>query len=351
MKFRLETLLIAVFMIGSVSLFTWFSISKPHILVLHSYDEKYSWVGDINVGLKRVLDKRSEYSVRWYYMDTMRHHTPEFMEKVGMAVRHMIDKAPPDIIIAVDDEAQQYVTRYYLDHPGIKIVFAGVVKEPQDYGFDHASNVTGILEREPLDALKETLLIAAQRNGIKLPLRIQIIGDRSEPVMVTEKFSRNYNWAPLLLQDSKLVNTYDEWQQAVLESAGKTDFLITSNYRTIARSKSDPTLVPASELVDWTESHSKAPVIGTNEFFAEDGGMLAIGISPYEQGEVAARLASEIIDHGITPNRLPITISHQFTVAMHGPAIRKRHFDLPQIYEAAARAGNEYSELPHQKDE
>lgn len=351
MKFRLESLIIALFMIGSISLFTWFNISKPRILVLHSYDENYSWVKDVNIGLKRVFDKRSDYSVRWYYMDTMRHHTPEFMTKVGMAVRHMINKAPPDIIIAVDDDAQEYVARYYLDHPRIKIVFAGVNKEPQDYGFDHANNVAGILEREPLAALKETLLIATRRNSQKMPLRIQIIGDRSESVLAAEKFSRSYDWAPLQMVDSKLVNTYGEWQQAVLESAGKTDFLITSNYRAIERSKSDSTLVPASELVAWTESHSPVPVIGTNEFFSEDGGMLAIGTSPYEQGETSARLASEILDHKISPKRLPFIISHQFTVAMNGPAVRKRQFDLPQVYEAAARAGNEYSEFPDQRDE
>lgn len=344
MKFRLETLVIAVFLIGSVCLLAWFSLSKPRILILHSYDKDYSWVKDVNTGLKRVLDKRRDYSLRWHYLDTKLHPWPEYKTNAGVTARRMIDEAPPDIIIAVDDDAQQYVTRYYLNHPTIKIVFAGVNNEPQAYGFDQANNVTGILERLPLDALKESLLIAAQRNALESPLRLQFIGDRSETVLGDERFFQSYDWSPLQMLDSKLVNTYDEWQQAVLESAGKTDFLINSNYRKVMRSASDSTLVPAGELIAWTESHSPVPVIGSNGFFTEDGGMLAIGTSPYEQGEVAAKLATEVLDHGTRPKQLPFLITRQFVVAMRESAIRNRHFYLPQVYEASARASNKFFE-------
>ncbi|MFA7240985.1 MAG: ABC transporter substrate binding protein [Sulfuricellaceae bacterium] len=344
MRIRLEIMAISVFLVGSVSLLAWFSISKPRILVLQSYDKDYSWVKDVNTGLKRVLDPRRDFSVRWHYLDTKRHPTPEFKANASKIARRMIDEAPPDVIIAVDDDAQQYVARYYLDHPTIKIVFAGVNNEPEAYGFERAGNVTGILERLPLAALKETLLIAAQRNRIKSPLRIQFIGDRSETVLGDEKFFRNYDWAPLQVKDSALVKTYPEWQQAVLESAGKVDFLINSNYRKVMRSATDPSLVPASELIAWTESHSPVPFIGANGFFAEDGGMLAIGTSPYEQGEIAAKLATQILDRGIPPKQLPFLITRQFVVAMRGAAIRNRHFDMPQVYEAAARAGNKYIE-------
>lgn len=342
MKIRLETLVIAIFLIGSIWLLARFSINKPHILILHSYNTDYSWVRDVNSGLKQVLDKHRDYSVRWYYLDTKRHPYPEYKATAGKTARHMIDEAKPDIIIAVDDDAQQYVTRHYLNDSTIKIVFAGVNNEPEAYGFDHANNVTGILERLPLAALKESLLIAAQRNNLKLPLRIRFIGDQSETVKGDEKFFRNYDWSPMVVVNSGLVNTYDEWKQLVRKSAGKTDFLIASNYRKIARSASGPALVPAGELVAWTESHSVVPFIGTNGFFAEDGGMLAIGTSPYEQGEVAAKLAVEILDHGTPPKQLPILITHQFVVAMREAAIRKRHFDLPQVYEAAARASNKF---------
>ncbi|HLA36733.1 MAG TPA: hypothetical protein VJ001_17865 [Rhodocyclaceae bacterium] len=344
MKIRLETLIVTVFLLGSIGMFVWFSTSKPHVLILQSYDKEYSWVKDVNTGLKRVLDKHRDLAIRWYYLDTKRHPTIEFKTNAGTRARRMIDDSPPDVIVAIDDDAQQFVTRHYLNHPTIKIVFAGVNNEPAAYGFDKATNVTGILERLPLAALKETLQIAAQRNNLQTPLRIQFIGDTSETVLGDEKFFRKYNWAPFRILDSKLLNTFDEWKQAVRDSAGQVDFLINSNYRKIRRNANEPGMVPPGELIAWTEKNSPVPVIGANAFFAEDGGMLAIGTSPYEQGEVAAKLALEILDHNKRPDRLPFQITDQFVVAMRESLMQARHFDLPQVYEASARASNKFYE-------
>lgn len=343
MRSRLETLLVAVFLVGSVGLLAWFNLSKPRILILHSYDQDYSWVKDVNAGIRRVLDKRGDYAVRWYYLDTKRHPWPDFKDNAGLAARRMIDEMQPDVIVAVDDDAQNYVSRHYLDHPHIRIVFAGVNNPPGDYGFDRARNVSGILERLPLDALKETLLIAAQRGGLPMPLRIRFIGDRSETVLGDEKTFSGHDWTPFIVQPSRLVDTWPEWQQAVAEAAADTDILVTSNYRKILRAADDAALVPAAEVIRWTEASARPFFIGTNAFFAEDGGMLAIGTSPYEQGEVAARLAVDVIDHDQRMQR-PFSATRQFVVALRGSALRTRHFDLPRVYEASARASNKYFE-------
>lgn len=341
---HLKNLAIATFLICSVILFTWFNISKPRILILHSYDKSYPWVRDVNVGIKRILDKRSDYALRWYYMDTS-HPSPEFATNAGIAARRMIDETQPDIIIAVDDDAQKYVTKHYLNHPHIKIIFAGVNNTAEAYGFDRANNVTGILERIPRAALQECLQIALQKENKKSPTRLQFIGDHSTTVLLDESYMRQFNWAaPIQMVDSKLVDTYEQWQQAVKDSAGKADFLIISGYRKIKRSASDHSLVPPNELMAWTESHAPVPLIGVNTFVTEEGGMLAIGTSAYEQGEVSAKLATELIDHNIAPKQLPFIISHQFVVAMRASAMHKRHFELPQVYEAAARASNKFFE-------
>lgn len=350
MRVRLETLLITIFLIGALGLLAWFNLSKPRILVLHSYDKEYSWVRDVNAGIHRVLDKRGDYTVRWYYLDTKRHPWPEFKANAGLAARRMIDETQPDIILAVDDDAQNYVARYYINHPHIRVVFAGVNNDPAEYGFDRASNVSGILERLPIDALKETLLIAAQRGNLHMPLRIRFIGDRSETVLGDEKTFSSYDWAPFIVQPARLVDTWSEWQQAVTDSATDTDVLVTSNYRKLLRGSDssgttgDAALVPAEEVVRWTQEHARPWFIGSNAFFAEDGGMLAIGTSPYEQGEVAAHLASEMVDHGRASKPPPFRSTRQFVVAMHGKMLRDRHVDLPRVYEASARASNKYFE-------
>jgi ABC-type uncharacterized transport system substrate-binding protein len=345
MKRPLETLLIGLFLVSSVILLAWFNASRPRILILHSYDRDYSWVKDVNNGLKRVLDTHRDYNVEWHYLDTKRHPWPDYKTNAGIAARRKIEARRPDVVIAIDDDAQNYVMRHYVNDSRIRIVFAGVNNTPQDYGYAGASNVSGILERLPLDALKESLQTIAARNSLPQPLRIRFIGDRSETVLGDEKYFRSHDWSPLVVQESRLVDTFDQWQQAVRDAATDTDVLVTSNYRKVLRSPGKNTLVPAAEVISWTEQNARPLFIGTNAFFAEDGGMLAIGTSPFEQGEVAAKLASTLIAHGPpTPPATPFHLTQQFVVALRGTALRQRHLELPRIYEASARASNKYFE-------
>jgi hypothetical protein len=120
------------------------------------------------------------------------------------------------------------------------------------------------------------------------------------------------------------------------------DVLLVSGYRRLRRSATDARLVPAREVVAWTEAHSRVPVISFDGFFIEDGGMLAIGKSPYEHGEVAAALALQVALKHRAPSTLPVVASSQFIVSMSGSRMQARHFVLPRVYEAAARTGNLY---------
>jgi hypothetical protein len=133
-------------MLITLFLFGWYNMSKPSILILHSYDKDYPWVRDINIGLNRVLNNKYLYQVRWYYMDTKRHPYDNYKESAGIAARNLIEQTQPDVVIAMDDDAQKFVTQFFKNHPKIKIVFGGVNREVKDYGFDQSNNVTGILE-------------------------------------------------------------------------------------------------------------------------------------------------------------------------------------------------------------
>jgi hypothetical protein len=186
------------------------------------------------------------------------------------------------------------VTRHYLDHPTIKIAAGSTTsRKPR---FRPRRQRRGILERLPLAALKETLQIAAQRKQLKSPLRLQFIGDRSETVLGDERFFRNFGWAPLRVLDSKLVNTFGEWQQAVLESAGKTDFLITRITAGDALGHDGPE--PAGELIAWTESHARTvhrATVFTRRWRHAGLGALRTGR--------AAKLTAQILDHGTPRSR------------------------------------------------
>lgn len=342
MKMSLEKIMMTLFMFITLALFGWYNMSKPRILILQSYDKDYAWTRDVNIGLNRILKQKELYQLRWYYMDTKRHPFPEYKITAGIAARRVIEETKPDVVIAIDDDAQQYVMRYFLNDPSIKIVFAGVNNEARDYGFDKANNVTGILERLQLSAVREALQSASNLTALNHPIKLAYVGDNSATVMGDTQQIKNFDWAPVQLTSINHVQTFVEWQSTIKQMGAQADVIFLTGYRFLNRSGTDSSLVPAHEVVAWTEANSTIPVISGNGFYAEEGGMLAIGTSPYEQGEEAARKALQMIVEGKPSSEIPITMTQQFIVTMSGSKIKARHFELPRVYEAAARTGNKY---------
>jgi len=341
-QWSFERLMAALFMLITLTLFGWYNMSKPRILILHSYDQDYAWVRDINIGLMRGLKSKYLYQVNWYYMDTKRHPSAEFKNSAGIAARNVIKSTQPDVVIAIDDDAQKYAVQYFKNDPHIKIVFAGINNELEDYGYEKANNVTGILERLPLVAMRETLLSVSNFKQLDHPIRIAFLGDQSATVTGDAKQVGNFNWSPHQLIAVTQVNTFDQWQAAIKHLEHQADIILVTGYRGLSRTDTDLKLVPPREVVEWTEQHSVVPVFSGNGFYTEDGGMLAIGTSPYEQGEIAAEKTLAIILDRKLPSALPIMVSQQFIVTMSGSKMAARHFELPHVYEAAARTGDKY---------
>lgn len=340
---RLRLAVIMIFLVGLGFLVVTFNTTKPRLLILQSYDNEYAWSKDVDIGIKRILNNKNDYSTRWFYMDTKRHPWKDYKVNTGLAVRKLIDSWQPSVVVAVDDDAQQFAMKYFVNRPEVKVVFAGVNEEAAAYGYDNASNVTGILERLPLSALKETLLEMARPLKLGHPPRVMFLGDRSETVIADERYFSQFDWNSLIRVDSRLVETFDEWKEAIRSAEGKVDFIVVSNYRKVLRARDGKDLVPPKELIDWSEQNSKPPIIGTNVFFSQDGGMLAIGTSPFEQGEVAAAMAKELLDNqNKSPKEIPVQVTRQFVVSMRASRMSQRNFKLPSIYEAAARSSNNF---------
>ncbi|MDB5803760.1 MAG: ABC-type uncharacterized transport system, periplasmic component [Betaproteobacteria bacterium] len=352
-KSKLVKVLMALFIIGALVAFIGTNLAKPRILVLHSYDLDYSWVRDVNVGLNRVL-RGKPYNVRWHYMDTKRNPSNDFRERAGLLARRIIGDWKPDLIIAVDDDAQKYAVMYYAVTPSeakklakkpVQIVFVGLNGEPKPYGYDLAMNATGILERKQWTAVKNLIGDAVRpRVPAGREVRIAYVGDSSGSVKEDTKFIDSFDWSPYKLVRSKLVSTYDEWKAEVARANNEADVLLTTNYRRIQETAADAKrMVEPADLVKWTEDNTpKIPVIGTNGFYVEDGGMIAIATSPFEQGEVGARMAVDILDRGRDPKTIPVQSTQEFIVYMRADRVRQNNFPVPRVYESFARAMNNY---------
>ena len=340
MKKRLSWLLSGLFVALVVTAIVAHNMSKPRILIVNSYGPDYAWTRDINVGIRRVFGDDADYVLRWHNMDLKRHPWPESKVAAGTQARHAIDEWQPDVVIAIDDDAQEYTAKYYVNRPGIRIVFAGTNGGVAAYGYDKASNVTGILERKPLSALKEALLQPGFSR--RTPIRVVEICDDSETVKLDHEFIAAFDWNPLRYTGAHLVNTYADWKRAILAADAEADVILTTNYRRLSRSATDRTLVPPTEVLAWTELNSRLPIVGVNSFFVEDGGMLAIATSPFEQGEVAARMARQIIERKVAPSSIPVASTRQYVVVMNAQRMAAHGISLPPLYEAFARATNDY---------
>ncbi len=333
----IRNFLFYIFVIGFIFISLVYNINKPIILIIHSYNTDYSWTRDVNEGMKKVLSSTSSYNIRWHYMDTKNNPSESHKQRAGLLARRVVDEIKPNIIIAIDDDAQEYVAKYYIDQPGIQIVYSGVNASPEVYGYDRATNVTGIQERLPLSGVRDTLVEIQKNNPNLSEIKLMHLSDDSGTVQADDEFLLNFGskWDPVKLVPSILVHKYSEWQKAVRLAPERANFLLISNYRKVYDDSGK--LVPATEVMKWTVENSKIPIVGVNGFTVEDGAKFAVATSPFEQGEVAADIAVELLS-GKKISELPPAQTKQFIIYMRG----KYEWVLPSIYEAFARAANKY---------
>ncbi|MBP7867976.1 MAG: hypothetical protein KA419_18765 [Acidobacteria bacterium] len=330
----------ALFVLCAIVLLTVAKLTKPRILVLHSYATDFSWVVDINTGIQRALDGKYS-SVRYHYLDTKRHPDEAFKRRAGLAACELIDDWDPDVVIAVDDNAQEMVARKYIDVPGLSIVFCGVNANPADYGYDRAANVTGILEHVPIAPVKEGL----QEVFSPRWTRIRHLSDASETSRFVRQELQGYDWSPFTFDGSVLCETFDDWKKALREAEAAGDLVFVTHYQTVRYGRTGDAIVPPRELVLWTLANSRVPVIGGFGFFVEDGGALAFAVSPFEQGEESARMALDILSGRSRPREIPVRPSRQLVVSAREAVLERYGIRLPVILEAFARATGTYHEI------
>lgn len=338
------TKLAHAFAIGFLLVFVAYIVSevrqKPRILVLNSYDTDYSWVQEVETGIRHVLNGKP-YTVRWHYMDTKRHPDESFKVLARRSARNVIDEWRPNILIAIADPAQE-VAQHYLDRDDIMIVFGGVIARPEDYGYDRAKNVLGILERWPMSTIREGIEEIFLKGQSRERIRILSASDNSETGLLIAREISEFDWGPQIEVQHAGANTFDEWKAVVERGNSEADLLLVALYHTLKRDERGDEVVPPDEVMQWTRTALQVPSVGGWGFFTEQGGMMSIGVSAYEQGEVAARLADAWIEGDLTEKPSEFAASRQFIVYLREPQLRRFGVQVPSIFEAFARATGNY---------
>lgn len=338
----LVVLVVAGFILGQKA-------QKSRILVVHSYHTDYPWVVQINEGIHRVLQGQQHISLRYHYMDLKNHTDEDYKRTAASAVHRTIRKWKPDVLIISDDLGQQLVGRRYLNDPSMGIVFCGVNGEIDVYGYDGARNVTGILERKPLAAIRETLLMMARARGFQAGgkgehrPRVVFVCDSSDSVTAELASLNAFHWAPLEWLPPVRAKNFAQWKQAVQLANGYADMILVSDYREFHLPSGEKEKVFPSEVMRWTERHSLNPVLGMSLVNVTDGGMMSVFTSGYEQGEVAGGMALAIA-WGDSPGDLEVRQTRQFLISVRKSAMESRNLPIPTIYESFARATENYYE-------
>lgn len=345
MKKHLSSILCIIFLVLILIAAVMYNAAKPRVMILQSYQAEYAWTRDVDAGLRRVINKWTGYSVNWHYMDTKRHSDPEWLKRSGIIARRAIKQTNPRILIAVDDLAQSLAAKYFINDPDMDIIFAGLNGSVEPYGYDKANNVTGIFEHKQLQPIKEALLALENKKATpKTNPSVAYILDPSPSLASGKALIDHFDWSPISYKKSIITKDFPAWKKQVIELGDKVDYIIVANYRKLPLSDQNKTYASAKEVMLWTEANSEAPVIGINSFNVEDGAMISIGVSPFEQGEVAAQMAQKILEENISASDIPMVENKQYIVAIRESSLSSRNMELPAIYEAFGRATENFIE-------
>ena len=325
-------------------------LEKKRILVLHSYHPEYAWTRDITLGWKRQVDVGNKGTIRYHYMDTKRFPDPESKKKAAISALNLIQRWRPNIIVTIDDDAQILVGTKFVDDPSVSIVYAGVNNDPAKYGYFKANNVYGVKENLVLTPFREALDQHQRIKGSDDSVRIAHISDWSSFSRSVSESVRSFNWGKHKLSFSLECQTFDEWKQALLRANDEADVVFITNYHTllpVSRLQVDAEkkvrTVSGPDVIRWAVDNVEKPMFGAWGFLVEDGGMMSLSVSPFEQGEKAAELTNALIDGEFIPKDRRHLLNNEVLVFLRPKRMHKWEWTMPNIYSSFARAtGNLY---------
>jgi ABC-type uncharacterized transport system substrate-binding protein len=264
-------------------------------LLVFSYHRDYAWVQQETCGAKDVL-KDADTAIKKIYLDTKRKTSPEWMAQAAADAAKVIEQYNPDVVIVFDDNACELVAKKYAGK-AIPFVFAGMNREPADYGFPCA-NVTGVVERHQYKESVELLQRIVP--GVK---KILILGDDSPS---GRAYIAEAKAAAMPVDKCETITTNDfaAWQAKVKEAQTTADAIGIVVYHTLKGGDAGQSL-PAEQVLEWTLKNNKLPDFSVNDFCVRDGMLCGVVLSGHEQGRAAAEMAVQILN-GAKPADIPV---------------------------------------------
>jgi hypothetical protein len=208
----LRGLLVAMFLALSTAFIISQNLHRERILIVNGADPASGFTRRVDFGLRRVFRNVENKTIRWDYMGTEAAADLTTEARLGEVERRRVEKFAPTVIIAVGDDALEYIGKVFADRPGVSVVYSAISGNISRYGFTGTSNVTGITMSTPYAAARDTLIAANESRRTHPIQRIfHVTVDRGSYER-WEQGIRSFDWAPLRLVGSRTVATFDDWK-------------------------------------------------------------------------------------------------------------------------------------------
>ena len=296
--------LLLIFIYGFSSYLPAQSLPSQPFKILHvmSYHQDWIWNIEQFQGFKDgVGDLDVEYKV--VELDTKRNSLPSVIEEKANIAKKIISDWQPDLLYTNDDNAQKYVAQSYVGTQ-MPIVFSAVNRDPSEYGFTGASNVTGVMEYEHF--IPSINLLRQVAGDIK---RIAVIVD-DDPTWhgVTSRMTKSLNKIKdLEVTDWVLVSDFEQYKQRINDLQNRVDAIALLGVFNIKDEKGQD--INYERILKWTAENSQLPDFSFWESRVDRGTLCAVAVSGYEQGYMAGEMARKILKDGVSPDSIKMTPS------------------------------------------
>lgn len=303
-----------------ITLLTLVSISAnaAQCLFVSSYHAGHQWSDGIEKSLYKTLNGKC--NIKSFYMNTKHDNSEEYIQKVALEAKRLIDSTNPDVVITSDDNAAKYIITPYYRNSKTPFIFSGVNWSAEKYGFPFR-NVTGMIEVAAIDQLFDsTNAITGKINNA------YYIGENTKSEekylnrIITASSKRN------IQIKSRLVDTMEDWLDAYKKAQSYDLIIIGTNTSIDGWNKE----IALSSILETSTT-----LTTTAEELMMPYTMLGIIKAPEEQGEWAGQVAIEILN-GVKPSDIPIVPNRRFNIIINKTILSASKIQLPAFLKLKA---------------
>jgi len=288
------------------------SIMAKKCFYLASYHQGYQWADGVENGLKKQLNGKCEF--KQFNMDTKRRSDEAYKVATGLKAKQLIEQWQPDVIIASDDNASEYVIKPFFKNHAIPIVFCGINWNVDAYGYPY-TNATGMVEVAPIAALfKKVALIRGSPENV-FYLGVDVVTERKN----LKRFTEEANRLSIKLEYT-LATSMQEWLDAYTK-AQEYDFVIIGSNAGI--NDWDKAIV-IKEILKTTQKLSV-----TIQDWVMDYAIFGLTKIAEEQGDWAGQVTLAILN-GSKPSEIPIIANRKWDIWVNESILAQTNIELPK---------------------